>query len=224
MDLKLNERLAATRKAASEGSLNLGRTVLTYWAVATLVGVLVLWDWIGAWNVPATLQVPGLPIYLVLTFAFSQVLYVLVARYNGRPIHWGATVLFALGNGIAETLAFGVVYRLGEIIGAGLIGLFAPSIASFAGFLLGVVCFIVYGGLIHSLFWLPLLPPHLDDSPRSRQIRKLRPIAEVALVIGWSLCFWLTRDLWTVVFFHIVVDIGLMLKVRPPIFGAPRSR
>lgn len=224
MDLKLNERLAATRKAASEGSLNLGRTVLTYWAVATLIGVLVLWDWIGAWNVPATLQVPGLPIYLVLTFAFSQVLYVLVARYNGRPIHWGATVLFALGNGIAETLAFGVVYRLGEIIGAGLIGLFAPSIASFAGFLLGVVCFIVYGGLIHSLFWLPLLPPHLDDSPRSRQIRKLRPIAEVALVIGWSLCFWLTRDLWTVVFFHIVVDIGLMLKVRPPIFGAPRSR
>jgi len=43
-------------------------------------------------------------------------------------------------------------------------------------------------------------------------------------VIGWSLCFWLTRDLWTVVFFHILVDIGLMLKVRPPIFGARHAR
>ncbi|MFQ3660790.1 MAG: hypothetical protein SNJ69_00205 [Chloroflexaceae bacterium] len=220
MDLKLNERRAATEKATREGSLNPERMILTYWAVATLVGSLVLWDWIGAWNVPATLQVPGLPIYLVLTFALSQVLYLLVARFDGRPIHWGATAVFALGNGIAETLAFGVVYRLGETIGAGIVGLFLPSLASFAGFLLGVVCFVVYGGLIHGFFWLQMLPPHLDDSPRSRKIRKLRPMAEVALVLGWSLCFWLTRDLWTVAFFHILVDIGLMLKVRPPIFGA----
>ncbi len=220
MDLKLNERRAATRKAAREGSLNPERMILTYWAVATLVGSLVLWDWIGAWNVPATLQVPGLPIYLVLTFALSQVLYMLVARFDGRPIHWGATAVFALGNGIAETLAFGVVYRIGETIGAGVVGLFLPSLASFAGFLLGVVCFVVYGGLIHGFFWLQMLPPHLDDSPRARKIRKLRPLAEVALVLGWSLCFWLTRDLWTVAFFHILVDVGLMLKVRPPIFGA----
>lgn len=220
MDLKLNERLAATRKAAREGSLKVERMLLTYWAIAATLGVLVLWDWISAWNVPATLRVPGLPVYLVLTFALSQVLYMLVARYDGRPIHWGATVVFALGNGIAEALAFGVVYRIGEIIGAGLVGLFAPSIASFAGFLLGVLFFIGYGGLIHSLFWLSMLPPHLDDSPRSRKIRQLRPFAEVALVIGWSLCFWLTRDVWTVVFLHVLVDIGLMLKVRPPIFGA----
>jgi len=220
VDLKLNERRAATRKAAREGSLNPERMILTYWAVATLVGSLVLWDWIGAWNVPATLQVPGLPIYLVLTFALSQVLYMLVARFDGRPIHWGATAVFALGNGIAETLAFGVVYRIGETIGAGVVGLFLPSLASFAGFLLGVVCFVVYGGLIHGFFWLQMLPPHLDDSPRARKIRKLRPLAEVALVLGWSLCFWLTRDLWTVAFFHILVDVGLMLKVRPPIFGA----
>ncbi len=220
MDLKLNERRAATRKAAREGSLNPERMILTYWAVATLVGSLVLWDWIGAWNVPATLQVPGLPIYLVLTFALSQVLYMLVARFDGRPIHWGATAVFALGNGIAETLAFGVVYRIGETIGAGVVGLFLPSLASLAGFLLGVVCFVVYGGLIHGFFWLQMLPPHLDDSPRARKIRKLRPLAEVALVLGWSLCFWLTRDLWTVAFFHILVDVGLMLKVRPPIFGA----
>ena len=28
------------------------------------------------------------------------------------------------------------------------------------------------------------------------------------------------RDIWSVVFFHILVDIGLMIKVRPGIFGA----
>jgi hypothetical protein len=37
-------------------------------------------------------------------------------------------------------------------------------------------------------------------------------------VLGWSLCFWLYHDIWTVVAFHILVDFGLMLRVRPVIF------
>lgn len=221
MDLKLNERLAATKKAAKgEADLNPERLILTYWTVAIGLGALILWDWISVWNVPKTLQIPWLPIYLVCSFALSQVLYSLVARHEGRPVHWGATAIFALGNGIAETLAFAAVYRIGEVIGSALAGLAFPSIAGVVGFLFGTALFVVYGGLIHGFFWLQVLPPHLDDAPRSRLIRKYRPLAEMALVSGWSLCFWLTRDVWTVILFHILVDIGLMLKVRPPIFGA----
>lgn len=224
MDLKLNRPFGTTSKTADQPVLlNPERRILTYWALAILGGLVLLWDWITAWNVPATLRVPGLPIYLLVSFILSQYLYLLVARYDGRPIHWGATAIFAIGNGIAETLAFAAVYRVGEVLGSSVVGLFAPNIASLAGFLLGVGLFVIYGGLIHGLFWLRVLPPHLDDSPRSRRIRTYRPLAEIGLVLGWSLCFWLTRDLWTVVFFHTLVDIGLMLKVRPPIFGAPAA-
>lgn len=233
MDLQVEEAAPTTLVEPAEGAqrpdtivstaLRPERSIAIYWLICLLCGGLLLWDWLAVWNVPATLSQPWLVAYLWCSFALSQVLYVFVARHGGRPIDLRALVLFAIGNGIAETLAFGVVYRLGELLGAWIFGLFAPGLASLAGFVVGVIGFIIYGGLIHGLFWLRVLPPHLDDAPRSRRIRKARPIAEVALVLGWSLCFWLARDIWTVVFFHILVDIGLMLKVRPPIFGAPRA-
>lgn len=194
------------------------RAILIYWLLATTIGIVFLWDWLTAWNVQATLGNPWLVFYLCCSFALSQVMYVLVARHDGRPLHLGSLVMFAIGNGIAETLAFAAVYRAGEILGAGLFGLFAPGLAAPAGFVVGLIAFIIYGGLIHALFWMPVLPPHLDNAPRAKKIRRLRPLAEVALVLGWSLVFWLYRDIWTIVGLHILVDVGLILLVRPSIF------
>jgi hypothetical protein len=194
------------------------RAVLIYWGISLLLSVLFLRDWIAAWNVGATFSQPSLIVYLAVTFVLSQVLYVLVARHDSRSILPLSTLIFALGNGVIETLSFALVYRLGELIGSGLVALFAPAAASVAGYILGLIFFSIYGGLIHGLFWMKVLPPHFDDSPRSVTIRKLRPIAEVALVVGWSLCFWLYRDIWTIVAFHILVDLGLMLRVRPVLF------
>lgn len=196
--------------------------IMTYWVICLALGTPLLWDLLRVWNVEATLAMPWLLVYLLATFAVSQALYVLVARHDGRPVLWGPTVLFAVGNGFAETLAFAGVYRVGELLGAWLGGLLFPARASLAGFMLGLGLFIVYGGLIHALYWLKILPPHLDDSPRSRSIRKLRPIFEVALVVGWSLCLWLNRDIWSVIFLHVLVDLGLMLRVRPTIFTRQR--
>lgn len=220
MDVQLEKTIASTGRSTVLTTRNAGRLIVLYWVIATLIGVPFLYDWIVAWNVSATLAQPWLVVYLILSFILSQVLYILVARHDGRPIHWGALVIFSVGNGIAETFAFAVAYRLGELLGTGIVGSFAPSSASLAGFILGVIFFTIYGGLIHGLFWLRLLPPHLNDSQRSRKIRKFRPLAEVALVLGWSLCFWLFRDIWTVIFLHTLVDVGLMVLVRPPIFGA----
>lgn len=194
------------------------RAILIYWGISLALGVLTLRDWLGAWNLPTTFSQPWLLGYLVLTLAFSQTLYVLVARHDDRPLLAVPTLIFTLGNGFFETLAFGFVYWLGAVIGSSLVGLFAPAAASVAGFGLGVVFFCIYGGLIHGMFWLRLLPPHFDDSPRSRSIRKFRPMAEVFLVLGWCLSLWLFHDIWTVILFHTLVDLGLMLRVRPVIF------
>ncbi|NTU77850.1 MAG: hypothetical protein HGA45_00360 [Chloroflexales bacterium] len=196
------------------------RLIGLYWLISIAIGLFALWDWLTAWNVPATFSQPWLVAYLCFSFVLSQSLYILVARHNGRPIHLGALTIFAIGNGIAETLAFATVYRLGELIGSRLVSIFAPDFAAIAGFIIGVTFFSIYGGLIHGLFWLRVLPPHLDDNPRSQSVRKLRPVAEVVLVIGWSLCLTLNRDIWTVIFFHTLVDVGLMILVRPAIFGA----
>jgi hypothetical protein len=195
------------------------RLIGLYWLISIVIGSFALWDWLTTWNVAATLSRPWLVLYLCVSLILSQSLYILVARHSGRKIHWGALVIFAIGNGFTETLAFATVYKLGGLIGASLMSLVAPGFASAASFIVGVVFFSIYGGLIHGLFWLRVLPPHFDDDPRSQSIRKLRPIAEVVLVIGWCLCLSL-NDLWTVVFFHTLVDVGLMILVRPPIFGA----
>lgn len=218
MDVRLNTNLSPS---IARPQWKCGRAewaVLAYWGIATVLGVLFLADWIVSWNVGATLARPWLIVLLVGAWIFSQILYILVARHNGRPILWMPTILFALGNGVCEILAFAVVYRAGEGLGRSLVDMVLPAGASFAGFVLGVIFFAIYGGFIHAFFWIKLLPPHLDDSPRSRAIRRLRPLAELSLVLSWSLCFWLTRDIWTVIFFHIIIDFVLMLRVRPPLF------
>ncbi len=227
MDVQFNSSLSQSLSTTRKGLSRLEWAVLSYWAISTVLAVLFLHDWLLQWNVAATLDRPWLLLLLVVTWAIGQVLYGAVARHDGRPIRWGPSWLFAVGNGICETFAFALVYRLGEVLGSGLFSLFAPQSASVAGFVGGVILFIIYGGLIHALFWLRLLPPHLDDAPRSRMIRKFRPLAEIGLVLGWSLCFWLTRDIWTVVFFHILVDLMLMILVRPTLFigtGSTLSR
>jgi hypothetical protein len=225
MELPMGTKLEIVKATKSEvtyvrmGMPHPERAILIYWGISLVLGVIALRSWLGSWNVAATIAQPGFVAYLVLTFAFSQVLYVLVARHDDRPLRAMPTVIFALGNGIFETLAFAFVFWLGLVIGSGVVGLFAPpAVASAFGFGLGLIFFSIYGGLIHGLFWLRLLPPHLDESPQSKAIRKFRPVAEVALVVGWSLCFWLYQDIWTVVALHILVDIGLMLRVRPVIF------
>lgn len=202
------------------GLKSVERSIIAYWVIAALLGALFLGDWLTQWNVPATLAQPWLVALLVVTWLAGTLCYAAVARHDNRPLHWATTLVFIIGNGICETLAFALVYRLGETIGSGLMGLIVPAWTSAAGFGGGILLFIAYGGLIHVVFWLNALPPHLDDSPRSRLIRKWRPLTELGLVLGWSLCFWLTRDIWTVVFFHILVDLGLMLLVRPQLFWA----
>ncbi|MGQ9613022.1 MAG: hypothetical protein ACUVSL_09025 [Chloroflexus sp.] len=196
----------------------LDQYILFYWLISLLIGIPILGDWLRSWNVPATLANPWFVIFLLVSFALSQVLYVMVARHDRRPFLWEPTIIFSIGNGVIETFAFATVYRLGEWIGNGLAGQLWPTLVGPLGFAVGFTAFVIYGGVIHSFFWLPYLPPHLDDSPRSMRIRKLRPFAEMALVLGWSLCLYLYQDIWTVIFIHILVDLGLMLRVRPPVF------
>lgn len=218
MDVEFSANLPQSLPEERQSVKRIELPILAYWGVSALLGGIFLRDWLVQWNVGATLSRPWLFAYLVVTCTIGQIIYFLVARHDARPVRWLPTAIFAVGNGVFETFAFALVYRLGETIGIKLGDLFLPSASSSIGLGLGVILFTIYGGSIHGLFWLRILPPHLNDSPLALMIRRYRLIAEIALVFGWCLCFWLTQDIWTVVFFHMIVDLGLMLRVRPVMF------
>lgn len=223
MDVQLKGQVRSVRSVSGRESVRIEYAVLAYWLIAGVLGLIFLSDWLGQWNLSATWSRPWLLGLLLGTWAVSQLAYAAVADHEGRPIDWRATMIFAVGNGLFETLAFALVFRAGEVLGTSLAAQLLPQAAGIAGFALGIIFFIIYGGLIHGLFWLRLLPPHLKDTPRARAIRKRRPLIEIGIVTAWSLCFWLTRDFWTVVFFHVLVDFFLMIFVRPPLFSSSRS-
>lgn len=226
MDADLSAKLPqslAEEQQKRQATKRLEIPVLTYWGISAVLGVVFLRDWITSWNVGETLSHPWLVVYLIVTLTIGQVAYSIIARHDNRPIRVLPTIIFALGNGIFETFAFALVYRLGEWLGVLVGQAVVPHAASGIGFTLGVVFFIIYGGSIHAFFWLKILPPHLNESPIVLVIRRYRMLSEIALVLGWCLCFWLTDDIWTVVFFHSLVDLGLMLRVRPHLFVSRKS-
>ncbi len=171
-------------------------------------------------RVPETLASIWCPAILIATLAFSQWLYSQVAISEERPFNWLGTPIFVIGNAIGETLAFLVVFSAGAFVGdfigrlAGLGGL--PF--QFLKFGCGFFVFLIYGGAIHGLFWMRIFPPHFRDDPRARKIRKFRLWSESALSLAWCLTFFVFRDLWSVVVFHAIVDLVLMIRVRPGIF------
>lgn len=223
MDVELRANLPKSLAEQQQGLKHIAWPVLVYWGISAFLGFLFLRDWIFSWNVGATLAEPWLIAILVVTVTIGQVIYSIIARHDGRPIPVWDTILFAVGNGIFETFAFALVYRLGEYVGTQAALLVAPTAAYGTGFVVGAIFFIIYGGGIHALFWLKILPPHLNDNPVSLIIRKYRLFSEIALVLGWCLCFRVTNDIWTVVFFHMIVDLGLMLRVRPRLFTRASS-
>lgn len=223
MDVQLKGQVPSVQSVPKQrAAAGLEYAVLAYWAISGVLGLLFLSELLGQWNLAATWSQPWLVGLLIATWGVSQLAYAAVADHGGRRIDWPATIIFALGNGFFETLAFALVFFAGTVLGNGIAAAVLPQFAGPMAFAFGMLFFIIYGGLIHGLFWLRLLPPHLKDTPRARAIRKRRPLVEIGIVTAWSLCFWVTQDFWTVVFFHVLVDFFLMIFVRPPLFQSAR--
>ena len=106
---------------------------------------------------------------------------------RGRACSLPASLLFGVGNGVNETLAFLASFDVGRRLAE---RLNAPAIVSFSA---GFITHSMYSALIHARFWLPhALPPHVraDAKPFtsdalpvrcaparvSRQVREALPI------------------------------------------------
>jgi hypothetical protein len=209
------ENLAETRTFGHAGAFkNPTATLLIYWGLCAALSIPLLWSELTTWRVGQAWQTHWFWAILALVVTvFAQIAYMLVARNDGRKLNIPVTVLFVVVNGVLEALVFMTAYKL----------MFGLSSLVFGGldvinFIFGFLGFVIYSGFIHGFFWARLIPPHFSAEPRLQPLRKQLTPIQAAIVLAWCLYFYFTGDIWTIVFYHFIIDAVLMVWVRPPLF------
>lgn len=216
------EELDRTRGAGDKTFRSVNGALALYWLFCLGIGLLLLRDEIFSWLIPAAWgQAPLLLAYALGITLFNEWAYIKVARSDGRPFSLSATVLFTVINGPLEVLAFMGFFKLFEGASRWLVGA-TEWWAIGLNFFWGFAGFVIYSGLTHAFFWARALPRHFTADPALQRLRKLMSPIQALIVLGWCLYFFATGDLWTLVGLHIIIDVVLMARVRPPVLTAAR--
>lgn len=128
---------------------------------------------------------------------------------GGRSLEPLSVLIFSIGNGIAETFMFYAMFRMGAALAAKL----TPN--RWAGFAIGFVFFMIYSGIIHGLFWLPILPEHVVQTSPYKPF--FMPV-QLLIATSWALSFFWYRDIRTVILLHAVVDLTMAWNVKFSMF------
>ena len=184
--------------------------IFTYWFIAIIIGLAFFRKETFTFNrdfdtrrillLGASLLIVGFNAYVYSNSTFD----------GGRSLDIASVILFTVGNGIAETFMFYAVFVVGER----LVG-FATN-NSLALFIGGFVFFMVYSGLIHGLFWIELLPEHVNQAS---PFKPLFMPTQILIAGSWALSFFWYRDLPSVFVLHGLVDLTMALNVKFSLFG-----
>ena len=184
--------------------------IFTYWFIAIVIGLLFFRKETFSYNTSFDLRRKVLLAASLVIVAFNAYVYSNSTFDGGRPLDIASVILFTVGNGIAETFMFYAVFVLGEKL-AGL-----ATGNPWALFITGFVFFMVYSGLIHGLFWIDLLPEHVNqESP----FKPLFMPTQILIAGSWALSFFWYRDLPSVFVLHGLVDLTMILNVRFSLLG-----
>ncbi|MEI8033377.1 MAG: hypothetical protein WCH05_08535 [Chlorobiaceae bacterium] len=184
--------------------------IYAYWAVALLIGIIFFRKDIAEFNPVFDARrklLLGLSLVIV---ALNAWVYSHSTYDGGRPLNWPTVLVFSLGNGVAETFMFYAVFRIGTTL-AGKV-----TENQIALFIAGILCFMIYSGLIHGLFWLPVLPDHVVQTSPYKPF--FMPV-QLLIATSWALNFFWYRDIRTVIFLHALVDLTMALNVKFSMFG-----
>ena len=191
--------------------------IYLYWAIGLLMGFLVLRDELMSFNQTFDKRRIWLIIAMAAVVLFNMVIYSNSTTYGTRTLDPLTLIVFSIGNGIAETLIFFSFFKLAET----LVGKVVQK--PWVLFLTGLFVFMIYSGLIHGLFWIEILPEHIVDTPENAIYRSFFMPTQIMLALGWSLCFFWYRDLYSIFLFHGLVDATMVYCVRfsffPPVFS-----
>ena len=190
--------------------LSVPMMIYAYWVFAFLVGIIFFKKDILAFNHEfdtrrITLLVASLTIVAINAWVYSH-----STTDGGRALDYLTVLVFSIGNGIAETFLFYAVFRLGTTLA----GRFTQN--SWALFITGFICFIVYSGLIHGLFWINILPQHVVQTSLYKPF--FMPV-QMLIASSWALSFFWYRDIRSVIFLHALVDLTMVCNVRFSLFN-----
>ena len=184
--------------------------IFTYWFIAIVIGLVFFRKETFTFNTNFDLRRKVLLGASLLIVAFNAWVYTSSTFDGGRPLDIASVIVFTIGNGIAETFLFYAFFVVGEKL-AGL-----ATQNSWILFTAGIISFMVYSGFIHGLFWIDLLPEHVN------QTSPLKPLfmpTQILIAGSWALSFFWYRDLPSVFVLHGLVDLTMILNVKFSLFG-----
>ncbi|MCG8342613.1 MAG: hypothetical protein MI684_07235 [Chlorobiales bacterium] len=184
--------------------------IFAYWFIAIVVGLFFFRKETFTFNTNFDLRRKVLLGASLLIVAFNAWVYTNSTFDGGRPLDIASVIVFTIGNGIAETFLFYAFFVIGEKL-AGLV-----TENPWALFIAGFVSFMIYSGFIHGLFWIDILPEHVN------QASPLKPLfmpTQILIAGSWALSFFWYRDLPSVFVLHGLVDLTMILNVKFSLFG-----
>ena len=183
--------------------------IYAYWAFAFLVGIIFFRKDIMTFNREFDSRRIALIVASVVVVALNAWVYSHSTTDGGRALDLMTVLVFSIGNGIAETFMFYAVFRLGTTLAGRMTQ--NPWVLFFTGF----ICFMVYSGLIHGLFWINILPEHVVQTSPYKPF--FMPV-QMLIASSWALSFFWYRDIRTVILLHALVDLTMVCNVRFTMF------
>jgi hypothetical protein len=183
--------------------------IYAYWAFAFIIGLVFFRKDIFSFNREFDGRRKTLLLLSVVILAVNAFVYSNSTTDSGRLLDPLSVLIFSIGNGIAETFMFYAMFRMGQE----LTGRFTPN--QWAQFAIGFMFFMIYSGIIHAKFWLPILPDHVVQTSPFKPF--FMPV-QLMIATSWALSFFWYRDLRTVIFLHAIVDMTMAWNVKFSMF------
>ena len=190
--------------------LSVPMMIYAYWTFAFLVGIIFFKKEILAFNHEFDTRRITLLAASLIVVAINAWVYSHSTTDGGRTLDWLTVLVFSIGNGIAETFMFYALFRLGTTLA----GRFTQN--PWALFITGFLCFIIYSGLIHGLFWINILPEHVVQTSVYKPF--FMPV-QMLIAGSWALSFFWYRDIRSVIFLHALVDLTMVCNVKFSLFN-----
>ncbi|MGQ9804525.1 MAG: hypothetical protein ACUVRP_00415 [Chlorobiales bacterium] len=191
-----------------------GIYVVLYWAIGVFCAILFLGEELFAQKKQERDWKRILLVFVsLLLVIFNAFIYKNSTETMGRPLDYVSMLVFGLGNGICETFIFIACFKLGE---SWMAKYTDKKLFLFLG---GILIFMAFSGFIHSAFWINELPPHLSTAPEKMFYKAFFMPLQFMLAVSWALIYFLYRDIWTVAFLHVIVDISVIYSIHYSLFS-----
>lgn len=191
----------------------------TYWIIGAAAGIAFLRPDIQ-YLTPINLSNPYEALALtfgILTTFLTNYTYSKISHTSNRSLDVLTLTAFPILNGIFESILFILTFKLG-------VNIITPfNSSSFVQYFTGFMTMSVYSGLIHALFWLKILPPHLKQDPRMKGTKRVWIVGITFMSMMWCWLYHQYGHFWPVVGLHVLFDAGMVWSIRYSMFENANS-